>query len=393
MKSGLDCWASLGFQPLFGKRIALLCNQASVTSSFDHIYDLLLPLHQAGKLQIAAIFGPQHGLYGHTQDNMIEWEGGATADSRISVYSLYGEHREPTDAMLSGVEHLVIDLQDVGARYYTFIWTMTLCLRACARLDIPVTVLDRANPINGVTVEGTVLDPAYASFVGLHPLPIRHGMTVGEIAHYVAQRFVPGVSLEVVRVEGWDPSLYGDEQGMTWAVPSPNMPTIETAVVYPGGCLIEATSISEGRGTTRPFEIIGAPGLSGHRLADTLNGSEIRGAKFRALEFQPTFNKHQGALCEGVFIHVMDRRQFEPVLCTIAILHEVRRSWPSGLVWKQPPYEYEFDKLPIDILAGNTWLREAIDNLTPLREVRERMADEASSFESTRRESLIYARP
>jgi len=388
--TGLDLLVRDGLSQLLGKNVGLVCNQASVTHDFRHILEVFLPLHRAGKLKLQAVFGPQHGLFGHTQDNMIEWEGSDDDGWEMPVYSLYGENREPTPQMLEGVEILVIDLQDVGARYYTFIWTVALCIKACGEIGIPVMLLDRPNPINGVSVEGTVLDPEFKSFVGLYKLPIRHGMTVCEIGSYLQSTFFPKTELRNVLMEGWSRSSYHDETDAPWGMPSPNMPTVDTAIVYPGACFLEATNLSEARGTTRPFEIVGAPYLDGQSFCDALNSSGLQWVRFRPIQFEPTFNKHARLLCEGAFVHVLDRAWFEPVLAYVAVMQEAIRQAGTNFAWNPPPYEYEYIKLPIDILAGNTWLREAIENLTPLAEIRSRFKEECSEFEPVRRQFLQY---
>ncbi|HFE62953.1 MAG TPA: DUF1343 domain-containing protein, partial [Caldithrix sp.] len=246
------------------------------------------------------------------------------------------------------------------------------------------------NPISGSRVEGTVLDPAFSSFVGLYPLPQRHGMTIGEIARYLQQVYFSALVLDVVQIKDWQREMYFPETGLPWAMPSPNMPLWETALVYPGMCLLEATNLSEGRGTTRPFEIFGASWIDGWQLCNRLNRLPLKGVYFRPIQFLPTFHKFSGEICEGAFIHVTDRNQFEPVLTTIALLQEIVRRYPGKFEWKQPPYEYEYQKLPFDILAGNTWLREAIIGLNPLDKIREQFREEVRQFEPTRREYLIY---
>lgn len=390
VQTGLDGLVGKDFAPLKGLRIGIVCNQASIDLNIDHILALLLPLHERGFLTIQAVFGPQHGIGGHTQDNMIEWEG-ARSPQGWRVHSLYGEHRRPTAEMLEGVDLVVIDLQDAGARYYTFVWTMALCIKSCEELGVPVLVLDRPNPIGGLKVEGTVLRPGFASFVGLYPLPTRHGMTLAEIANYLRDAFFIRCELRIEPMRGWERSMHFKDTGLTWAMPSPNMPTADTALVYPGGCLVEGTNLSEGRGTTRPFEIVGAPFLDGHALCEPLNGLRLPGVKFRPVQFEPTFNKHTGQLCEGCFIHVLDRVAFEPVSATVAILQEVMRQARPEFRWKEPPYEYELEKRPIDILAGNDWLGRAIEELAPLEEIRERFSIECGEFERTRLEALIYS--
>ncbi len=369
--TGLDVCIANGFAALKGQRVAVVCNQASIAKDFGHVLDHMV---SAG-VHVACALGPQHGIWGHTQDNMVEWEGYTDPRTGLRFHSLYGEHREPTASMLEGVDRLVFDVPDVGARYYTFIWTLAGCMRVCAMLGVPVTVLDRPNPIGGVQVEGPVLQPGFESFVGLHPLPTRHGMTVGEIASHLRGRYYPGCELEVVDLIDWDRRACQDETDVPWAMPSPNMPTVDTAVVYPGQCLLEGTNLSEGRGTTRPFETFGAPWIDGWRLTERLNALSLPGVWFRAVQFQPTFQKHAGQVCQGAFVHVIDRRSFSPVLTTAAVLQEVWRQCPQA-AWNPPPYEYETERLPIDILAGNEWLRVAIEDEVPLDSIRERMESE-----------------
>jgi uncharacterized protein YbbC (DUF1343 family) len=388
--TGLDVLLREGFAQLRSKSLAIVCNQATVSSGYEHILDLLLPLHRRGDLRIQIVMGPQHGLFGHTQDNMIEWEGRSDPRTGLTIASLYGRSRKPTPAMLKGVDLLVVDLPDIGSRYYTFLWTTALCMEACGELGIPVMVLDRPNPIGGLQVEGTVLDPKFASFVGLHPLPMRHGLTLGEAARYFKIQFSKDCELQIAHVEDWSRGDYLDDTEVPWVMPSPNMPAIETAIVYPGACLLEGTNLSEGRGTTRPFEIFGAPYIDGWRLAERLNSLELPGVRFRPVQFQPTFQKHAGTLCEGCQAHVTDRRAFEPVLAHVVAIREARRQAPELFAWLKPPYEYEYEKLPFDILAGNQWLREGIEGDTALNEIRERFLRECYDFEPTRKECLLY---
>lgn len=392
MKTGLDVLIGEGFARLRGRSIALLCNQASIASDVRHSLDAFLEPHRAGKLCIQAVFGPQHGLWGHTQDNMIEWEGGTDARTGLTVYSLYGEHREPTPGSLDGVDVFVVDIPDIGARSYTFIWTMALCMKACTDAGIPILVLDRPNPISGTRLEGPVLDPEYASFIGLHSLPLRHGLTVGEVARYLQAEYYPAADMSVVQMERWDPAAYFDGTSLPWAMPSPNMPSVDTAVVFPGMCLLEGTNLSEGRGTTRPFEMFGAPFIDAWTLADALNCLNLPGVRYRPIVFEPTFDKHAGKLCGGCCIHVADGNAYEPVLTGIAVLREVRRLYPEAFAWKQPPFEYDDVHMPVDILAGSDWIRKAIDDHSLLPEIRDRLCAEAESFEPMRQSAMIYRR-
>jgi len=388
--SGLDVLVANEFVPIRDRRVGVVCNQASITRDLQHITDVFLRAHQQGLIRLEAWFGPQHGIWGHTQDNMIEWPGYVDERTGIPTHSLYGEHRKPTAAMLEGLETLVVDLQDVGARYYTFVWTAALCLEACGERGIEVVVLDRPNPISGHRVEGCLLQESYRSFVGLHPVPVRHGMTVGEIARYLHGRFYPQCKLTVIQLQGWERRMYFEDTQLPWVMPSPNMPLVETAVVYPGLCLLEATNLSEGRGTTRPFEIFGAPWVDGWRFAETLNKTDLPGVYFRPIEFQPTFHKYAGQKCEGSFIHVIDRQTFEPFLTGIAIIREAIRCYPDHFQWRKPPYEYEYEKMPFDILVGNGWLRGALEAQHSLESLRDRWQEELKSFLPIREEVLMY---
>jgi uncharacterized protein YbbC (DUF1343 family) len=342
-------------------RVGALLHGASADSALRPTLDILAGLD--GRLfRLAALFGPQHGFGGTTQDNMIEWQSGRHPRLGLPLHSLYGEHREPTPDMLDGLDVLFVDLVDVGARYYTFIWTLFLCLRACERAGIHVVVADRPNPINGVTVEGEPQRPDHLSFVGLDPLPVRHGRTIGELARHFRDLHFPDCRLTVLPLEGWQREHWLDETGLPFLMPSPNMPTLDTATVYPGMCLLEGTNLSEGRGTTRPFELFGAPWIDGHDLARRLNALDLPGVVFREVMFEPTFQKHARQPCGGCQLHVVDRDVFAPYQTAIAILDTVRARWPESFAWKQPPYEYEFHKLPIEILTG----RPLADSFPPL---------------------------
>ena len=295
---------------LNGLRVGVVANPASIDHGFRHIVD---GLGSARDWKLAAIFGPQHGFRSDLQDNMIESAHAEDARRKVPIFSLYSETREPTPAMLDLIDVLVIDIQDVGARIYTFIYTMANCLRAAARKGLPVIVCDRPNPIGGTAIEGPMLEAGYESFVGQFPIPMRHGMTVGELARMFNERHGIGAALEIVPMEGWSRGMYWDETGLPWVMPSPNMPTLDTAIVYPGTVLFEGTMLSEGRGTTRPFELIGAPWLDGEKLASRLNAVGLKGVHFRAATFEPTFQKHAQTTCGGCQIHVTSRQDFEPV--------------------------------------------------------------------------------
>jgi uncharacterized protein YbbC (DUF1343 family) len=354
----LDRLPELWPKALKGAKIGAVLHPASVSAGLVHAADVLKAF-DGDLFRLGALFGPQHGYLGQTQDNMIEWAGYNHPQWGIPVHSLYGEHREPTPAMLAGFDALVIDLQDVGARYYTFIWTMYLCMKACGKLKIHVVVLDRPNPI-GNAVEGPVLDPEYRSFVGLHPIAVRHGKTIGELAVQFQREAFPDCEVIVLPMEGHDPAAYFEATGLPWVIPSPNMPTVDTAVVYPGMCLFEATNVSEARGTTKPFELFGAPWIDARDLCAKLNKEGLPGVYFREAYFQPTFHKFAGQLCGGAQFHVTDRKTFLPFWTTIAILNQLREDYTEFFLWKEPPYEYEHKKLPIEILIGG-----AVDSVFP----------------------------
>jgi uncharacterized protein YbbC (DUF1343 family) len=363
--SGLDMLVHHRRALLRGRRLGLLAHQASIDSRYAHAATLLGDVRGA---RLVRLMAPEHGLWGAAQDHATI---GTTRDPRthLRVWSLYGARRTPTPAMLDGLDLLIIDLQDVGARYYTFVWTTALAMAACGRAGVRVLVTDRPNPLGGDTVEGNVPDPAYTSFVGLYPLPARHGMTIGELASYLNVVHRLGCDLTVVPMRGWRRSMRWEATGVPWVAPSPNMPTPDTARVYPGGCLIEGTNLSEGRGTTRPFEWTGAPYLDAHRLATDLNAQGLPGVHLRPARFVPTFHKWAGRTCDGVQLHVTDEKRFKPFLTTLALITTARRLAPRHFAWRRPPYEFERRRLPIDILLGTDAIRAAVEARRPLREI------------------------
>jgi uncharacterized protein YbbC (DUF1343 family) len=385
VRLGSDLLISSG--SLRGKRVGVVCNHASVDRGFRHIVDRLAA---ADDVTLAAIFGPQHGFRSDVQDNMIETPHRDDSSRRVPVYSLYSETREPTAEMLKGLDVLVIDLQDIGARIYTYIYTMANCLRACGRHGVPVIVCDRPNPINGIDVEGQTLVPGFESFVGLFPIPMRHGMTIGELALFFNQSFNLGATVEISRMEGWRREMYADATDLPWVMPSPNMPTLDTAIVYPGTVLFEGAMLSEGRGTTRPFELVGAPWIEAERFAREMNRLELPGAFFRPAVFEPTFQKHAKTTCGGCQIHVTDRALFRPVLTGAALLHQFRRLDPVKFAWRQPPYEYEHDKLPIDILAGSSALREQVEGGVAPKDIAASWREDEAAFRRVRQPFLLY---
>jgi uncharacterized protein YbbC (DUF1343 family) len=375
---------------LRGLRVGVVANPASLDGAFRHIVDRLAA---ADGVELAAMFGPQHGFSSDVQDNMIETPHGRDGRRRVPVYSLYSETREPTAAMLSGLDVLVVDLQDVGARIYTYIYTMANCLRASRRHGVPVIVCDRPNPIGGDAVEGPLVEPGYESFVGQFPIPMRHGMTIGELARLFNEHFGLGADLEVAAMSGWRRSMFWDETGLPWVMPSPNMPTLDSAIVYPGTVLVEGTTASEGRGTTRPFEIVGAPWVQPEVFAGRLNALGLPGVHFRPVSFEPTFQKHARTSCGGCQIHVTDRRSFAPVLTGAAAIAAIREADSARFAWRPPPYEYEERLAPIDILSGSPAFRHAVDRGAPAAEIAASWTGECESFRALRPPYLLYTEP
>lgn len=372
---------------LRGARVGIVCNHASVDHAFRHVIDRLV---EADGITLAGIFGPQHGFRSDVQDNMVETPHHRDEARRVPVYSLYSETREPTPEMLRDLDTLVIDLQDIGARIYTYIYTMANCLRAAARHHIPVIVCDRPNPIGGAEVEGGCLVPGFESFVGQFPIPMRHGMTIGELASFFNEHFAIGATLEIASMERWHRYMYADDTGLRWVMPSPNMPTLETAVVYPGTVLFEGTNLSEGRGTTRPFELVGAPWIDADRFAEAMNALDLPGVYFRPAVFEPTFQKHAHRPCGGCQIHVTDRSTFRPVITGVALIRTFRRFDRAKFAWRQPPYEYEQEKLPIDVLAGSDLLRTQIESDGSLVEIAESWRPSEAAFRELRNDFLLY---
>jgi len=386
VESGLEVLVHRQARLVRGRRLGLLAHQASVDAHYAHAAQLLFALRGA---RLVRLFAPEHGLWGAAQDHAAIASTGDPI-TRLPVYSLYGRRREPTPAMLRGLDALVIDLQDVGARYYTFNWTMVLALRACARAGIDVIVLDRPNPLGGVAVEGNLPDPAFASFVGLHPLPARHGLTIGEVARYVNAEHGVGAALTIIPMRGWRRSMLWEDTGLPWVPPSPNMPTPDTARVYPGGCLYEGTNLSEGRGTTRPFEWVGAPYLDAHAYASALTAERLPGVAFRPARFTPTFHKWRGRLCGGVQIHVTDGKTFQPFLTGLGVIAVARRLARRAFAWRKPPYEFEHRRLPIDILCGTDRVRRDLERGVPLRAVERAWQPELARWRRRRARHLLY---
>ncbi len=361
VQSGLEVFLNDIPQKVSGKKAGILCHAASVIASYSHILDVL---QKTGDIKIEAIFGPQHGLFGQTQDNMVEWEGGFRHTVYSApVYSLYGKTRKPTAQMMEGLELFIIDLQDVGARPYTYIWTVKLCMESCVEHGIPVWILDRPNPIAAVPFDGPLLREDYFSFVGGAGIPLCHRMTIGEIALLLKKEYFPSLDLNVVWMNGWQRDSLFNESGLPWVIPSPNMPSIQTAIVYPGMVLFEATNISEARGTTIPFELFGAPYINTEQFKKNLYNRKIPGCIFREHGFIPTFQKWQGTYCNGLQIHVTNPRMYQPVFTAVSIIEAILQTSDDGAcTFIDPPYEYENEKMPFDILAGDSQLRTCLIN-------------------------------
>jgi uncharacterized protein YbbC (DUF1343 family) len=383
---------TLGSDILFDRRtlrgctVGLVCNPASVDARLQHVCDRAA----AAGVQVGAIFGPQHGFRSDVQDNMIETPHGRDARRRVPVYSLYSDTRQPTAEMLAGLDALVIELQDVGTRIYTYVYTMANCLRSARAHGLTVIVCDRPNPIGGIGVEGPMLDDRFTSFVGQFPIPMRHGMTIGELARLFNDDFGIGAQLDVVPMAGWSRAAYFNDTGLPWVLPSPNLPTLDSAIVYPGTVLFEGTNVSEGRGTTRPFELIGAPWVDPEPFAAALNRESLPGAVFRPVVFEPTFQKHARVSCGGIQVHVTDRNAFRPVETGIMLIEAFKQAGDGRFAWRDPPYEYEAVKMPIDILFGSSALREALDAGRPAREIARDWQQALGPFLERRAKHLMY---
>jgi uncharacterized protein YbbC (DUF1343 family) len=372
---------------LQGKRVAAVVHPASVLSNLQHTVDALF---EDKSIRMVSLFGPQHGARGEKQDNMIESEFYCDPETQLPVHSLYSGTRRPTEEMLDDVDVLLFDLQDVGTRVYTFIYTMAYCLEACAQYGKNMVVLDRPNPIGGEGFEGNLLKPEFRSFVGLYPIPMRHGMTIGELALFFNQEAGIGCDLTVIPMQGWKRRMWFDQTGLKWAMPSPNLPTLDSAMVYPGMVLVEGTQLSEGRGTTRPFEMVGAPFIRSRELARRLNSLALPGAFFRPVYFEPTFQKWAGVICGGVQIHVMDRDRYEPYLAGIMVISTIRTLCEKSFQWRLPPYEYEYQKLPIEILCGGREIPSLIEAGVSQDVFRDSWKQEIAGFQSRRAPYLLY---
>ncbi len=360
VRTGLECLIAAPPDWLFGKKIGLLCNPASVDRRFRHARTLI---HQTFPGQLTALFSPQHGFFAEKQDNMIESENGRDPLLQIPQYSLYGKTRIPSPDMLENIDVLMVDLQDAGTRVYTFIYTLSYCMEAARDQGKTVLILDRPNPVNGQDVEGNCLSIDCRSFVGRYPIPMRHGLTIGEIAGLFNQNYGIGCHLEVIPMAGWKRQMRFADTGLPWVPPSPNLPTPASAAVYPGQVIWEGTNVSEGRGTTQPFELFGAPFIDPARVLSCLSDNDMQGIFLREAAFEPTSGKWQGELCRGFQIHVTDPDSYLPYVTSLKLLQAIIRHHANDFSWKKPPYEYEFERLPIDLIIGDTKVRNHLEHM------------------------------
>jgi uncharacterized protein YbbC (DUF1343 family) len=381
---GLETLLSQQIDRVAGKRLGLIASPSSIDKNLTSVVERL---HQHPKVNLAALFGPEHGLRGDMQaGETVE----TYTDQRtgLPVYSLYGTTKKPTPEMLADLDALVIDLQDGGVRFYTYLATLACAMEGAAEQGLPVLVLDRPTPIGGTIIEGPVLDPAYTSFVGPYSIPIRYGMTNGEIAQLFNQAFGIGCDLTVVPMQGWRRDMWFDQTGLPFVAPSPNLPTLDALTVYPGTCLVEGTNLSEGRGTTKPFEYLGAPWLDAESLADELNALSMPGVRFRPAHFVPTFSKHKGEVCRGVQVHATDRIQFRPVEVALRLLAHVKAAYPGDFAWLEPLSPG--GQRSIDLLSGGCSVREHLDASKPVLDLIDGWQDELNTFAALRDEYLIY---
>lgn len=380
---GVDVLLKEELDELKGENVGLITNPTGVDQDLNSIVDLL---YNHEDVNLVALYGPEHGVRGDAQAGAgVEFY--IDEKTGLPVYSLYGETKKPTPEMLEGVDVLLFDIQDVGARFYTYIYTMAYAMEAAAENDIEIIVLDRPNPISGDEVQGPILDPDYASFVGKYPIPQRHGMTVGELAKLFNKEFDIEADLKVVEMQGWKRSMYYDDTPLAWVLPSPNMPTLDTALVYPGTALVEGTNLSEGRGTTKPFELIGAPFIDGDALAEQLNDADLPGVRFRAAYFTPQFSKHAGKLSGGIEVYVTDREAYQTIKTGLTIVKTVHDMYPEDFAFRA---ENNAGVSFFDNLIGNGWVREKIEEGASIKEITDRWEEELQAFSDVRRDYLIY---
>ena len=368
-------------------RLGLLCNPASVDSQYQHARHRIVKRFP-GRLH--AQYSPQHGFFAEKQDNMIESADMVDPELGLPVFSLYGRTRIPDREMFDPIDILLVDLQDVGTRVYTFVYTLSYCMEAARRYDRKVVVLDRPNPINGQTVEGNCLDRDFASFVGRYPIPMRHGLTIGELARLFNEAFGIGCDLDIVPLQNWQRRLYFSETDLPWVAPSPNLPTPDAAIVYPGQVIWEGTNISEGRGTTQPFELFGAPFINTDELQAAVSPADLPGICLRPVSFEPTANKWQGERCNGFQIHVTDPHLYRPFETSLRLLAAILQLYPDEFQWKAPPYEYEYEKLPIDLILGGDHTRKALAGGATIAELQAEWQPDLEEFNELSRSFQLY---
>jgi uncharacterized protein YbbC (DUF1343 family) len=369
-----------------GARIGLCTNMSCCTTELIPTVHRFLSAHT---LHLTHVFAPEHGLNAALQDQ-VRSSDRAQARSGTRIISLYSRTYRPKIRALQDLDVIVIDLQDIGTRYYTFVWTALVMIEQAAQYGKKVYVLDRPNPLNGMATEGPVLEPDYRSFVGLHPIPVRHGMTIGELCTLLNEELHLNAELEIIRMSGWQRKYYYPDTGFFWTSPSPNMPSFDTALVYPGMCLLEGTNVSEGRGTTRPFQFFGAPWIDPFDLVRALRKQNIPGTAFRPLYFQPTFHKYRRTMCGGAEILVTKRDRFKPTFTGLEIIQTIHRLYPRRFRWLDPPYEYEKEKMPFDILIGNSWVREGITRHSTITNLQRRWHKALQRFVQKRKMYLLY---
>ncbi len=386
MELGIDRLVRTHFKKLRGQRIGLLANIASCNRKLIPTIDIFLAQRYC-KLNV--IFAPEHGLFSALQDQKRAYDF-IHPRKKILISSLYGRTLAPKPEILSNIDTVVIDLIDIGTRYYTFLWSAMILIKECAKIKKPVYILDRPNPLNGTAVQGPVLDKRFSSFVGLYPLPVRHAMTIGEACILINTEYKIDADIRIIKLNGWKRKNDFSQSGLKWVPPSPNMPAFDTALVYPGMCLLEGTNISEGRGTTRPFEIFGAPYIDPAELCKALHKENIKGVVFRPLCFIPTFNKYKGQLCGGAQVYIENKKIFNPLLLGLEVIRTIKRLYPETFQWRLPPYEFEKEKMPFDILIGNDWIRNSLTKGEPVCRIKKRWLSGLNHFKKIRKRYLLY---
>ena len=387
IQTGLENFLESPPRWILGNRIGLLCNPASVDRNFSHAGELI---RRKFPDRLKALYSPQHGFFAEKQDNMIESNDMVHPSSKIPVFSLYGRTRIPEKTMLDPIDILIIDLQDVGTRVYTFIYTVSYCLEAAKKYGKKVVILDRPNPVTGCMTEGNLLTLECASFVGRYPIPMRHGLTIGELSLLINQDYHIGADLEVIPMQGWKRKMFFQDTGLPWISPSPNLPSPVSAMVYPGQVLWEGTNVSEGRGTTLPFEIFGAPFMNPELLLSTLDKNKLPGIILRPVVFEPTSNKWKGSACKGFQIHVTNPYEFMPYITTLRLLQAVISHHGDRFQWKRPPYEYEVERQPIDLIIGDQAIRRRIENLDDIDPIEKSWLEDLKTFTEASQRFHLY---